>query len=154
MVRLADLPDVEREHLLAKPCSSFNSTPWTESPPLNQTRLALITTAGLSRRGDQPFSLNGSDYRVISGDTDGTDLVMSHSSVNFDRSGFQQDLNVVFPIDRCRELVKEGKLSSLADYHYAFMGAALNPEDYEASAREVAGFLKRDNVDSVLLCPI
>lgn len=25
---------------------------------------------------------------------------MSHLSINFDRTGFQQDINVVFPIDR------------------------------------------------------
>ncbi|NKB71309.1 MAG: selenoprotein B glycine/betaine/sarcosine/D-proline reductase [Candidatus Latescibacteria bacterium] len=154
MVRLTDLPEIEREHLLAKPCPAFARTPWVQPPSLQRMRLAVITTAGLSRRGDQPFALYGSEYRVIPGDTDGADLVMSHSSVNFDRSGFQQDLNVVFPIDRCRELVAEGKLGSTADYHYAFMGAALNPADYESSARQVARLLQRDQVDAVLLCPV
>ena len=154
MVRLSDLPEVEARHLLAKPCPPFERTPWVSGPPLARRRLALITTAGLTRRGDRPFALATGDYRVITGDTDGRDLVMSHSSVNFDRSGFQQDVNVVFPIDRAREMVDEGRLGSLADFHYAFMGAALEARDYEPAARELAGLLKKDNVDSVLLCPV
>ena len=154
MVRLADLSHSDREHLLAKPCPSFSTTPWASGPPLSRRRLAIVTTAGLTSRGDRPFALRGGDYRVIPGDSDGADLVMSHSSVNFDRSGFQQDINVVFPIDRCRERVAEGRLGSLADYHYAFMGAALNAADYEPAAREMARLLKKDHVDSVLLCPV
>ncbi len=39
---------------------------------------------------------------------------MSHISVNFDRTGFQQDLNTVFPIDRLRELVADGEVGSMA----------------------------------------
>ena len=154
MVRLSDLPAVEAEHLLAKPCPAFQTSPWVSGPPLPGRRLALITTAGLTRRGDRPFALATGEYRVIPGDTDGRDLVMSHSSVNFDRSGFQQDLNVVFPIDRARELVADGSLGSLADFHYAFMGAALEAREYEPAARELAGLLRRDHVDSVLLCPV
>lgn len=154
MVRLADLSPSDREHLLAKPCPPFGSTPWVDGPPVAQRRLAIVTTAGLVRRGDRPFALTGGDYRVIPGDSEGADLVMSHSSVNFDRSGFQQDVNVVFPIDRCRERVDDGRLGSLADFHYAFMGAALTAADYEPAAREMAGLLRKDHVDAVLLCPV
>ena len=42
----------------------------------------------------------------IPGDASAADLVMSHASVNFDRSGFQSDWNVVFPLDRLRDLTK------------------------------------------------
>ncbi len=154
MVRLADLSDSDREHLLAKSCPPFSSTPWVSGPPLARRRLALVTTAGLTVRGARPFALTGADYRVIPGDCDGADLLMSHSSVNFDRSGFQQDVNVVFPIDRCRERVADGRLGSLADFHYAFMGAALSAADYEPGARELAGLLREDHVDAVLLCPV
>jgi D-proline reductase (dithiol) PrdB len=47
------------------------------------------------------FAWGSNDYRVISGDGSASDLVMSHVSVNFDRTGFQQDLNVVFPSTDC-----------------------------------------------------
>ena len=79
---------------------------------------------------------------------------ISHTSVNFDRTGFQQDVNVVFPIDRARELVEEGEVGSLADYHYSFMGAFLEADGYETGARELAGLLHKDGVDAVLLCPV
>jgi D-proline reductase (dithiol) PrdB len=48
---------------------------------------------------------------------------MSHISVNFDRTGFHQDLNVVFPINRLGELVADGTVGSMASVHYSFMGA-------------------------------
>jgi len=46
------------------------------------------------------------DYRVIPGDIAARDLVMTHISTNFDRTGFQQDWNVVFPLDRLKELAR------------------------------------------------
>jgi D-proline reductase (dithiol) PrdB len=49
---------------------------------------------------------------------------MTHSSVNFDRTGFQEDLNIVFPIDRFKELEDEGFIGSLASINYSFMEQA------------------------------
>ena len=112
--------------------------------------MALVTTAGLHRRDDRPFSVGVPEYRLIPGDVKADELVMSHISVNFDRSGYQQDLNIAFPIDRMRELEDEGEIGSLGTYHYSFMGAAA-PEAIEPNARRLAGILKGDGVDSVLL---
>jgi D-proline reductase (dithiol) PrdB len=63
------------------------------------------------------------------------DLVMSHVSVNFDRTGFQQDMNVAFPIDRLRELVANGTVGSMAAVHYSFVGA-FPPAAAEPAATE------------------
>jgi len=41
----------------------------------------------------------------------------------------------------------------MADTHYSFMGAT-DPLQMEPHARELAGRLKQDNVDSVLLAPV
>jgi D-proline reductase (dithiol) PrdB len=78
---------------------------------------------------------------------------MSHVSTNYDRSGFQKDWNVVFPLDRLREMEQDGLIGSVADYHYSFMGATA-PELMETSARDIAGLLKNDNVTAVLLVPV
>ena len=78
---------------------------------------------------------------------------MSHISTNFDRTCFQQDWNVVFPLDRLRELAQSNVIGSLADYHYSFMGAA-DPWRMEPSARQLAPLLKGDNVDLVMLVPV
>jgi D-proline reductase (dithiol) PrdB len=78
---------------------------------------------------------------------------MSHVSVNFDRSGFQEDVNVVFPLDRLNELKAKGMVGSVSDYHYSFMGAA-PIRALEPKARELAALLKKDHVDAVLLTPV
>lgn len=154
MVRLESLSEPERKLLLSLPCLSFDTSPWVTGPPLNQRRVAIITTAGLHRRDDRPFSFDpGDDYRIIPGDVSAADLVMSHISAAFDRTGFQRDWNVVFPLDRLRELAAEGVIGSLADFHYS-VNSARPGELLETPAREIAGFLKQDGVDAVLLFPV
>ena len=104
MVRLADLPDYEREHLLAKNLPPLEPPAWTRlEKPLAEMRLALITTAGLHLRGDAAFDFADAGFRPIPNEADAGSLVTSHSSANFDRSGFAEDVNLVFPIDRFRE---------------------------------------------------
>ena len=158
MVRLADLPDWEREHLLKLESGAprFDSDPWAGGPPLRRRRVALVSTAGLHRLGDRPFDggAGATEYRVIPGDTPTAQLVMSHISVNFDRSGFRGDPNVVFPLDRLRELAAEGEIGSVANFHYSFMGAPWPPTRFEPKARELAPLLKRDGVDAAVLLPV
>jgi D-proline reductase (dithiol) PrdB len=100
MARLDSLPEPIRGHLATLPCPTFETTPFVESPDAGERRVAMISTAGLHLRGDRPFSLGSDDYRVIPGEVKANDLVMNHVSTNFDRAGFQQDLNVIFPITR------------------------------------------------------
>ena len=59
MVRLADLPEWEREHLLekAKEAPRFSSRPWVTGGVLSRRRVAIVTTSGMHRRTDRPFSL-------------------------------------------------------------------------------------------------
>ena len=158
MVRLADLPEWERDNHLNRvsTLTRFTGRPWVKGKALSQRRVALITTAGLHMRSDSAFDSggNGMDYRVIPGDASAADLVMSHASVNFDRSGFQSDWNVVFPLDRLRDLVRDKVLGSLAAFHYSFMGAIPKITRYEPKARELAALLREDGVDAVLLTPV
>ena len=153
MARLDRMTEGEREHLLKLPCPTYESTPWTTGPPLNKRRVALISTAGIHKRDDRPFEMGATDYRIIPADTASDDLIMSHISANFDRTGFQQDWNVVFPIDRLRELVAKGVIQSIADYHYSFMGAT-DPQQMESTARSLAKIMKGDGVNAVLLVPV
>lgn len=153
MARLETLPEAFREHLANLPCPSFADAPWVGGPPLSQRRVALISTAGLHRRGDRPFAAWSGEYRVIPGNVAAADLVMSHISTNFDRSGFQQDWNLMFPLDRLHELAAAGVIGSLADYHYSFMGAS-EPAVMEPFVPELVDLLQRDRVDAVLLVPV
>jgi len=151
--RLSDMPEVEANHLRRIECPTFDDTPALPGKPLNGRRVVLISTAGLHKRGDRPFRPGDGSYRVIPAETTAKELVMSHISVNFDRTGFQQDLNVVFPIDRLRELAAEGEVGSMASVHYSFMGA-FPPAAAEPHAQHLAGLLKADKVDAALLVPV
>ena len=155
MVRLSDIDLGSAQHLLDKECPPFEtSPPLVTGPPLAERRVAIVTSAGLHRRDDRNFSLRDLSYRVIPGDIATADLVMTQSSVNYDRTGFQQDANVVFPIDRLRELENAEEIGEVADYHYAINGAGWLPHEIEPTARELAGLLKEDGVNAVLLVPV
>jgi D-proline reductase (dithiol) PrdB len=104
-------------------------------------------------RGEDPFRGRDQDYRVIPARTKPGELLTSHISINFDRTGFQEDWNVIFPLDRLNELASDGVISSVADTHYSFMGA-IDPTQSEVHARELAGRLKQDHVDAALLPPV
>ena len=153
MVRLDQMPTAVRSRLLGIECPTFDTRPWVEGPPLKDRRLAIISTAGLHCRGDRPFELGSDDYRLIPGDIQANELIMSHVSANFDRTGFEQDLNVIFPVDRLRELAEQRVIQSLAGYHYSFMGAT-DPRKMEPTARHLATLLKNDQVNAVLLIPV
>ena len=78
---------------------------------------------------------------------------MSHVSINFDRAGFQRDINVVFPIDRLRDLAAEGVIGSVADTHYTVMGST-DPVAMVESADGIAAAMHTEKVNAVILAPV
>ena len=116
--------------------------------------MSTLSSAGLHRVGDPAFRMVDLSYRVIPGSIPAEDLTMTHSSVHFDRTGFREDVNLVFPIDRLRELESEGVIGSVADYHYSLMGAGWLPHQIEPTMRELARLLRADAVDAVCLVPV
>jgi D-proline reductase (dithiol) PrdB len=153
MARLKDFPEPMRSHLVNLHCPSYENHPWVSGPSLSHRRVSIISTAGLHRRGDRTFESISGDYRIIPGDIQAKDLVVTHVSTNFDRTGFQQDWNMVFPLDRLREMADKKIIGTVADYHYSFMGA-VDPATMAPATRNLAGLLKQDAVDAALLVPV
>jgi D-proline reductase (dithiol) PrdB len=97
--------------------------------------------------GDQSF-------RVLPSTTDG--LILGQISPNFDRSGFIIDPNVVFPIDRLKEMAQEGRIGGVGPRHIAFLGAqgesltTMNLDTGPAAAK----LLLDDKVDIALFTPV
>jgi D-proline reductase (dithiol) PrdB len=155
--RLDVLPPLTRDSMLTFPAQVNETTPWTPlRRPLRETRLALVTTAGLHRRGDRPFESKGgsgdASFRSFPSATAAAELLQSHTSIGFDRTAIQQDLNVAFPLDRVRELVERGELGSLASTYYSFIGALRNPVGIEQeTGPQVAHPLLGDGVEVVLI---
>ncbi len=154
VVRLDNLSEAEKKMFSGARCPSFATNPFFSGPPLKERRVAIVTTAGVHGRHDRPFLYDDADfYRVIPGNVQANELVMSHFSAGFDRSGFQRDWNVVFPIDRLREMAAEGTIGSVADFHYSYRSRNAR-EDMPEPIREIAVLLKKDKVDTVLLFPV
>ena len=153
MVRLADVEEPLRTLLIHLDCPSFATTPCASGPPLSQRRVVLVSTAGVHLRDDRPFVGVSTEYRLIPGSSRANDLVMSHMSVNYDRSGWEQDWNMAFPLDRLQELARDGVIGSLADFHYSFMGAT-DPRELEDLTGQIALTMRKDGVDAALLVPI
>lgn len=154
MARLDQMIEAERKHLENLECPTFQNHPWVKGPSLSNRRVAILSTAGIHNRGDRPFTFDAGDYyRIIPGAAKANDLVMTHVSTNFDHTGFQQDWNVIFPIDRLVELAEKQIIGSVAGFHYSFMGA-IDPMPMKQEAGNVADLLKKDSVDAVLLVPV
>ena len=121
---------------------------------LKECRVALVSTAGVHLKEDEPFDTTGSDptYRVVPGASQMEDLMITHG--HYDDSQAHLDINVVFPIDRLRELKDEGVIGSIASNYYTFRGyiPKIRPL-IKKSAPEVAEALVKDQVDIAILTP-
>ncbi len=154
MVRTEDMHPDMAKNLLSLPLPQIEPQPWIAPRPLAQTTVAIVTTAGMHTHGDRPFNPGSVEYRLIPGDVEYTDLRMSHLSVNFDRSGFQQDINTVFPLERLRELEDEGVVGGVSRYHYSFMGAQADPTRLERTGKKIGRLLAEDGVQAAFLTPV
>ena len=158
MVRLSDLHPEEAASMLAN-ASRFGdidheATPWILPPPLAESTICLVTSAALHRRGDLPFRFGDSGYRLIPDDIDPNDLVQSQVSVNFDRTHYQRDMNVVLPIDRLHELRDAGEIGGVSPVHFSVQGASPDAKTFEASAVDMANRMRELGVDAAMLAPV
>jgi len=138
--------------------------PWAEvRKPLAESRLALLSTAGLSMRGDAPFDMEMERKQPTRGDpswrrlrSDATSATVEAHHLHIDTGYIARDLNVALPLDRTGELVTEGVVGTLADSHYSTMGyqgsdtSTLENE----SAPEIAAAMRSEEVDLALLAPV
>ncbi len=126
--------------------------PWAPlGKPASECKVALISTGGVHLRSDAPFNVNGDyGYRVIPRHARPSDIGIAHRA--YDRTDALRDLNLVFPLERLRELEAERVVGRLADEHYGF-GLAPSAEQFLPSVREVAQRIAAAQVDLALLVP-
>ena len=151
---MPDHDQAMRNFVANLPVPEFAETPFTPPPPLENARVAIVTSAALYREGDDPFAAQDIHFETIPDSA--RDLKLGHFSPNFDRAGFAADLNVVHPVDRLHELAERGAIGSVADFHYAFAG---NQPDTVSEVRLDTGpacaqELLADGVDVVVLTPV
>lgn len=160
MGNLSEFPIKYKLFLKAYPWRRIDPVPWAPlKKPLEQSRVALISSAGLVAPGQEPFddSIRGGDFsfREIPADTDVFSLEDAHRSDLYDHAGLRQDPNLAFPLDRLRELVEIGRIGSLNRRHMSFMGSITAPGRLiKKTAPPAAHRLVEDGVDIALLVPV
>lgn len=134
----------------------FNDSPITPlNKPLQECKLAIITTGGIHLKSDIPFYMKepGGDcsYRIIPDDTVDDDIRVSHKWYN--HKFITSDINCVFPIDRMREYARKGVIGALSEKHYSFMGHIYETGPLVKNVKKVGDRLKKLNVDIAFLTP-
>ena len=118
---------------------------------ISEMAIAIVSSTGVYVEGTEPFGDDSDDsYRVLPGDVLTSDLRFKHG--HFDESAARQDPNVVFPVDRLRELEAEGVIRKVSNKHIGFKGFSTNLKKmYEEVAPAIAAEIERSQADAVLL---
>ncbi len=157
---LSEFPLKYKLFLKAYPWRRIDPVPWAPlQKPLKDSRLALVSSAGLVLPGQNPFdeSIRGGDYSVreIPSDTDVSTLIDTHRSDLYDHAGLRQDPNLAFPLDRLRELVQKKRIGSLNHRQLSYMGSITAPGRLvKKTAPKDVRRLVEDGVDAALLVPV
>ncbi|MBI5902628.1 MAG: hypothetical protein HZB84_03970 [Deltaproteobacteria bacterium] len=133
--------------------------PWTPvKKRLKDSTVALVTTAGVQLKGQPLFDMMDKDgdptWRELPSDTPKEAYTITHDY--YDHTDADRDINIVFPIDRLREMRDAGLIGGLARTNYGFMGHIDGPHMetlVKKTAPEVARRLRDDGVDVALLTP-
>jgi D-proline reductase (dithiol) PrdB len=136
--------------------------PWTPlSRPLEESTVALISSAGLALKTDRPFDQEGEkqnpwwgdpSYRILPRTATGEDVKLYHLHIH--PRVAEQDLNTILPMQRLLELEDRGEIGRSAAHHYSFMGYILQPQVLlQESTPAMIRHMKRDGVNVVVLVP-
>ncbi len=131
---------------LSRYCVPF--TPFKDR--LEDAVVCLVTTAAVRHRDDRPFVTDGdTSWRVISGEAEGQDL--RYDDPHYDHACVDRDMNCVFPIDRLRELAKEGRIRGLTARHFSLGYSQALRELREKTIPALVREVDRERPGAVLL---
>ncbi len=151
---------VVKSWIAREPSRSIPWTPWTKS--LAESRVAVISSAGIALKTDQPFDQEGErrnpwwgdpSYRILPRTATENDVCVCH--LHIDTRFARQDLNCIFPLQRLLELEVQHIIGRSAQRRYSFMGHTLQPRVLlEESTSAIIQHLREDHVDVALLVPV
>ena len=136
--------------------------PWTPlRKPLAETTFALMTSAGVSMKTDPPFDMarerreptwGDPGFRAIPKGAGEADVDVNHLHITTDF--IKQDMNVILPLARFRELEHRGRIGRLAPTSYAYYGYQPDPTALLSETMpRVAERMRAEGVEAVLLTP-
>lgn len=133
--------------------------PWAEQlQPLSQSRVGLVVMACMTMPDQPPFEAerpdNDASLRIVPSDTDPCSLVNTYPGQAFDHAGLSLDANILVPLDRLREMVRDGEIGGIAPRVASICGHLPKPKQLiEETAPEIALMFAEDLADVVLLVP-
>jgi hypothetical protein len=121
--------------------------------PVQQSRVALLTSAALRLAVQQPFTPKEDlTYRLVPSDPNAGKIVIDHHS-GIGRVP-KQDPEIVFPRTALAALARKGTIGEVSPFHVSFMGGLRRHTEIENHlAPAIAAELQRAQVDLALLVP-
>ena len=121
--------------------------------PVQQSRVALLTSAALRLAGQQSFTPKEDlTYRLVPSDPNAGEIVIDHHS-GIGRVP-KQDPEIVFPRTALAALERKGLIGERSPFHVSFMSGLRRHAEIESElAPAIAAELQRAQVDLALLVP-
>jgi len=158
------LPGYIAESMKAWPYvdTSGEPIPWTPlKKKVPECKVALISSGGLYCRDDTPFDLDRErreplwgdpSYREIPRDIAQEDIGVAH--LHYENSHALEDLNCMFPLAALEDLLAEGAIGGISEYHLTMMGYQPRIGTFiKKTAPAMAKRLQEMDVDLVFLSP-
>ena len=134
---------------------------WTPlRKPLSQCRMAILSTGGVYCKAQKPFELDQRDghqagdpsYREVPSDTPANQLLAGH--FRFNSTDANEDINCLFPIDRVKELARDGVIGGYSRTFFGCFGFVPDPTPVvRETAPAIARKMQSEGVDIALLTP-
>jgi len=136
--------------------------PWSPlCKPLSESKVALLSSAGIALKSDRPFDQEGErrdpwwgdpSYRVLPATATESDVRLYH--MHIDPRPAEKDLNCLFPLARLKEMEQLGEIGAAAERHFSIMGYILEPEILlTETTPAIIHDLRAERADVVVLVP-
>jgi D-proline reductase (dithiol) PrdB len=124
--------------------------------PLSSSKLCFVSSSGVQQKGSMPFDvvhpIGDFTYRAVPSHATAADVEIHQ--LKYPTGGALEDINVIFPLDRLRELVELGELGGLTENFFSFIGYNMDPVRVEHEfSEDLATAVESERPDVVLLAP-
>jgi len=125
--------------------------------PLAEARLVMISSCGVHLTSDRPLDVchpfGDFGFRRVPSDAAPADLTIHQ--LKYPHDDADRDINVVFPIERLQEMVREGALGGLTPNFFSFIGYNMDPKRFERTVvHDIAeAVATEEHADVALLVP-
>ena len=124
--------------------------------PLAQCKVCFVSTSGVQPKTSLPFDtvhpVGDYTFRRVPSNSQVDDLEIHQ--LKYPTFGATEDLNVIFPIERLRDLVQEKQIGELTENFYTFIGYNMDPQQLEKTlAEDIAKAVSEEAPDIVIAAP-